>query len=83
MTREEALAELMNPTYDPDLQVQDKIYVAKKLGFSDEEFEKLLTQPNRAHEEFGTDRKQRERYLQFMRTIRPLTATVKRIIRRR
>jgi N-acetyl sugar amidotransferase len=83
MTREEALAELMNPTYDPDLQVQDKIYVAKKLGFSDEEFENLLTQPNRAHEEFGTDRKQRERYLQFMRTIRPLTATVKRIIRRR
>ncbi|MFO0011154.1 MAG: N-acetyl sugar amidotransferase, partial [Planctomycetota bacterium] len=83
MTRDEALAELANPTYDPDLQLQDKVYVAKKLGFSESEFEEVLTQPNRSHEEFGTDRLQRERYLRFMKTIRPLTATVKRVIGRR
>lgn len=62
MTREEALRELQQPTYDEDLQQQDKAYVAKKLGFSPEEFEAVLTAPNRRHEEFGTDAKGRKLY---------------------
>ena len=61
-TREEALAELQQPTYDERLQQQDKDYVAKKLGFTPEEFEGLLTQPNRRHEEFGVDDAQRRLY---------------------
>jgi N-acetyl sugar amidotransferase len=61
-TREEALAELQQPTYDERLQLQDKDYVAKKLGFTPQEFEALLTQPNRTHEEFGTDQAQRRWY---------------------
>lgn len=57
--RDQALRELQQPTYDEDLQQQDKEYVAKKLGFSAAEFEQILTQPNRAHEEYGTDERQR------------------------
>lgn len=60
MTREQALRELQQPTYDEDLQQQDKEYVAKKLGFSAAEFEAVLSQPNRPHEEYGTDQRQRQ-----------------------
>ncbi|MDF2456598.1 MAG: ExsB family protein [Cytophagaceae bacterium] len=56
MTREEALEELSKPTYDPQLQEEDKVYIAKKLGFSTEEFERLLTLPNVDHEVYGTDK---------------------------
>ena len=59
MTREEALRELQQPTYDPDLQERDKAYVAKKLGFTADEFEAVLTQPNVPHEFYGTDVAQR------------------------
>jgi len=77
ITKSQALEELSEPSYDPILQLQDKEYVAKKLGFTTEEFEKVLSQPNRKHEEFGTDVKQREKYFRLMRTFKPLTAVVK------
>ncbi len=66
-TREEALRDLQQPTYDEDLQQQDKAYVAKKLGFTDAEFDAVLKLPNRDHEEFGTDRAQREFYFGIAR----------------
>jgi N-acetyl sugar amidotransferase len=78
MTREEAQRELQQPTYDEDLQQQDKEYVAKKLGFSSDEFEAILSLPNQRHEEYGTDMAARRRYLDFQRRIEP----VKRIVRR-
>ncbi len=77
ITREEALLELEKPTYSLDLQQQDKTYVAKKLGFSDDEFENVLSLPNVAHEVYGTDRKARDRYFAMMRTIKPFTSIVK------
>jgi N-acetyl sugar amidotransferase len=72
-TRDEALRELQQPTYDEDLQRQDKDYVAKKLGFSSEEFEAVLTQPNRRHEEFGTDEKDRQRMLSWISSFNRIT----------
>lgn len=77
MTRDHALAELQQSTYDPGLQAQDKIYVAKKLGFSLEEFDTLLNLPNRRHEEFGTDQKDLQRLRNFMGLIRPITKLAK------
>jgi N-acetyl sugar amidotransferase len=73
ITRQEALDELAQPTYDPQLQEEDKIYVAKKLGFSDEEFESILSMPNRDHAEFATDAKWRRRYFAFMTGVKPIT----------
>lgn len=81
-TRDEALAELKEPAYDPQLQLQDKVYVAKKLGFSDEEFEGLLSLPNRSHLEFATDSRWRERYFRFTRMARPITSTINRFRKR-
>ncbi|MEM7102345.1 MAG: N-acetyl sugar amidotransferase [Bacteroidota bacterium] len=77
LTKEEAEAEMVKPCYDPKLQQEDFHYVAKKLGFTDEEFEQVLTQPNRAHEEFGTDKGQRQFYFKIMRTIKPISRIVK------
>lgn len=55
ISRDQALAELAQPTDDPRRQQSDKRYVAKKLGWSDEEFDAILAQPPRRHEDFGTE----------------------------
>jgi hypothetical protein len=55
VTREEALAELRSPPYEPGRQIEDKRYVAKKLGWSEAEFEDILGLPPIAHDRYGTD----------------------------
>ncbi len=67
ITREDALRELQQPPYDEDQQQEDKAYVAKKLGFSDEEFEAILDAPSREHREFRTDVRDRELYFAIAR----------------
>ena len=74
---EQALAELQQPTYDPQLQEEDKVYVAKKLGVSAAEFETLLDMTGRRHEEFGTDEQDLRRLRERMGWIRPLTTLAK------
>jgi len=59
MTRQQALDELSTPPDNPERQRADKRYVAKKLGWSESEFEEILALPPRRHEEFGTDARQR------------------------
>lgn len=76
MTRDEALSELQQPTYDPYQQQEDKAYVAKKLGFSDEEFEAILSAAPRSHLDFATDEKDRELYFRIARTWGRLRSTV-------
>jgi N-acetyl sugar amidotransferase len=78
LTRDEALRELQAPPYDEALQQQDKAYVAKKLGFALEEFEELLTRPNRSHAEFGSDQRQRQAYFALARALSPISRLLKR-----
>lgn len=79
LSKQEAIAELQRPAYDPVMQEQDKEYVAKKLGFTREEFEAVLSQPNKSHQSFGTDESQRLMYFKLMRAIKPLTSIVKKL----
>src|SRR5690606_10570380 len=58
-TREQALEELAHPPYAEAIQQQDKLYIAKKLGFTEDEFESVLNLPPVAHEYYGTDEKMR------------------------
>jgi N-acetyl sugar amidotransferase len=58
MSRDEALLELAKPTYEVGRQEEDRRYIAKKLGWSDSEFRKILTIPPRHQEEFGSDMRQ-------------------------
>lgn len=82
MTREEALKELEFPTYDKDLQKSDKEYVAKKLGFSREEFDELLSLPNRPHEDFGTDDAERKLYFKIAEKTAPARKAIRRLLRK-
>lgn len=77
LTKEQALDELGEPAYSIQMQREDKIYVAKKLGFTDEEFDAVLTQTNRRHADFGTDSEQRKLYFKIMKMIKPLTVLIK------
>lgn len=49
MTRDNALAELKNPTYPLALQKEDKEYVIKKLGLTVSEFEMIMNSPRRTY----------------------------------
>jgi N-acetyl sugar amidotransferase len=49
LTRDEALAQLAVPCYSPAQIREDRDYVLKKLGFSQEEFEAVLRAPPRSH----------------------------------
>ena len=79
MSRDEALAELERPAYETALQVEDKRYVAKKLGFSEPEFDAILASPNRNHDEFATDRKLRRNFQRVLKTTRPVRSLFKRV----
>jgi N-acetyl sugar amidotransferase len=71
LTRVAALRELLEPPYNPALQREDFTFVAKKLGFSEDELNHLLEQPNRAHQEFATDEKQRALYYATLEKLHP------------
>jgi hypothetical protein len=49
MTREAALRELEQPPYPVDQQAADRLYVTKKLGLSDTEFEAIMALPRRSY----------------------------------
>lgn len=56
MTRNEAMAMLDTPPYpDPRQQQQDLIYVMKKLGFSESDFDAYLAAPGVPHEAYGSE----------------------------
>lgn len=62
ITRDEALLELQEPIYDPELLKVDMEFVLKKLGLSRNEFDQLMKLPPRSHYDFATERPLHERY---------------------
>jgi hypothetical protein len=57
LTRDDALAAIARPPYDPtDLKVESD-YVRKKLGFDESEWAAMLSAPPRSHAEFRSDRR--------------------------
>ena len=54
LSRDEALAELDNPTYDLQLQSEDKAFVAKKLGVSVTELDEIFKRPNKEYSEYAS-----------------------------
>ncbi|GJQ37208.1 MAG: LPS biosynthesis protein WbpG [Anaerolineaceae bacterium] len=49
MTREQALEELKIPAYSPSMQEEDREYVAKKLGLTDDEFTAIMSAPKKSY----------------------------------
>lgn len=78
ITREEALCELEQPLYNEIELVEDKRYVLKKFGLSENEFEELMKIPPKAHTSFKTDQKLKENYMNMLRK----TEVLRKIFRR-
>jgi N-acetyl sugar amidotransferase len=57
MTRDEALAELEQPPYDPELMQQDFNYVATKLGISSAELTGYLEMPRKYYWDYRNQRR--------------------------
>lgn len=53
LTRDEALVELQNPLYDDAELREDKAYVAKKLGISTEELDRLVYEKGHDYSEYA------------------------------
>lgn len=79
LSKEEALQELSKPPYESSLVLEDMEYVSKKLGFSMEEFIDIINQPNRRHDEFGTDAGQRKFYWWIINAISPATQLLRKL----
>lgn len=76
MTREEALADLRKPAYDPRQQEEDKIYCCKKFGITVAEFERLMKEPPRSHYDYTSDQPTFERVLRLNRRLRHVRGTL-------
>lgn len=75
MTREQALEELKTPTYAPSMQEEDREYVVKKLGLTDEEFTAIMNAPKKSYWDYPS-------YGQFMNRpmVKRLVPAVKKMI---
>lgn len=57
ITREEAIQELQCPPYsNPHQREQDRLFVIKKLGFSEEKFNEYINTAEVPHEYFGSEK---------------------------
>lgn len=52
ITREEALKEMEQPLYTPEVLKQDKAYVAKKLGITEQELDQIIALKPKSHFEY-------------------------------
>lgn len=52
MTRQEAFESLKEPIYDPELLRQDSLFVLKKLGLSQKEFDVILREPVKSETDY-------------------------------
>jgi N-acetyl sugar amidotransferase len=56
MSREEAIRMLETPTYtDPQQEEQDRVFVMKKLGFTERSFQVYMKAPGVPHELYGSE----------------------------
>ena len=72
MTREEALARLTEPPYDPSAMDSDRSFIAKKLGLTEEAFAELCAAPPRRHADFPNQQALLERVLRWRGRLRRL-----------
>lgn len=73
LSRDEALLEIAKPPIEAKRLEEDKIYVLKKFGLTEIEFEKILSAPQKAHTDYPS-------ILNIFRKIRPITKFVKRFL---
>jgi N-acetyl sugar amidotransferase len=55
ISREDAIHELEKPVYDPQELINDRDFILKKLGFSNSEFERIMSEKPKSHLQYGSD----------------------------
>jgi N-acetyl sugar amidotransferase len=71
ITKEEAYRELQKPLFTPEQLDSEKQYVLKKLGLSNDEFERIMNEAPRRHTDFKTQHKLWVTYFKLLRILRP------------
>ena len=72
LSREEALKAYDLPAYDPIQLAQDREYVLKKLGFTDQTFLEYMNAPIKLHEDYPSVKKYWEIYFKMVSLISPV-----------
>lgn len=78
ITRQYALDELSKPIYNPEELKRDKVYVLKKLGFTEEEFDTMMNKKPVAHTAFAVEGSLFH-YYPFLKPLQPLWKRYKHI----
>lgn len=65
MTREDALADMQKPLYDENELRQDRLYVIKKFGLTEAEFDKIMQLPVVPHEFYGVEADEEKNHQRF------------------
>lgn len=71
MSKAQAYEELKKPLYDPDTLREEKQYVLKKWGLGEQEFDRIMKEPPRRHEDFKTQQKLWDNYFRLIKVLRP------------
>ncbi|MEY3984142.1 MAG: hypothetical protein RL160_1701 [Bacteroidota bacterium] len=77
ISREEALEEMKKPLYDEAELNEEKQFVLKKFGLSEEAFEAIMQGPVRKHESFKTDKPLWQRYFTLVTGINRILKALK------
>lgn len=81
MLRADALETLKTPLYDEKILIEDKLFVAKKLGLSLSELEEFINQPVHHFSEFPNHQKKKHRAMLMYRYLRMIIALPMQVIR--
>jgi N-acetyl sugar amidotransferase len=70
VSREEALEEMSKPPASKEMLEQDRDYVIKKLGLSEDEFESIIKAPNRTYADYPNNESLWKRFYSIIRIAR-------------
>ena len=70
MSREEALKELEKPPADKKVLIDDKSYVIKKLGLKNDEFDNIISNPNKEYSDYPNSESLWKRFDWFVKMAR-------------
>jgi len=77
MTKEEALKEYALPAYNAQQLAEDKDYVLKKFGFTQETFDAYMKAPIKQHSDYNTVKKYWDMYFSIVKMAKPITKLFK------
>lgn len=72
ITREEAIAELEEPVFEEEDVKKQKSFVAKKLGISLEELERLIALPNKSYRDYPNQEKLNKFFIKLKRLFKSI-----------